>query len=71
LKEVQVMTHTRHWAASLATAVCAGFIVVAYFAFAPSSATWIVFGVAIAATVLSLGAFTVALLRSSASLLVW
>ncbi|HTZ63343.1 MAG TPA: hypothetical protein VMB51_04510 [Solirubrobacteraceae bacterium] len=59
------MTHTRYWAATLATALCGGFIVIVRFAFSISSTPWIVFGVAIAATVCSLAAFAVALLRSS------
>ena len=59
------MTHTRYWAATLATAVCGGFIVVVRFAFDSSTTPWIVFGVAIGATVFSLGAFLVALRRDS------
>jgi len=59
------MTHTRYWAATLATALCGGFIVIVRFAFDSTSTPWIVFGVAIGATVLSLGAFLVALSRSS------
>jgi len=59
------MTHTRYWAATLATAVCGGFIVIVRFAFSSSSTPWIVFGVAIAAATLSLVAFLVALSRSS------
>jgi FtsH-binding integral membrane protein len=57
------MTHMRYWAMSLATAVCGGFIAIERFAFAPANAVWIAFGVAIAATVFSLTAFVLALLR--------
>ncbi|MGH2865433.1 MAG: hypothetical protein ACRDJX_09330 [Solirubrobacteraceae bacterium] len=59
------MTHTRYWAATLATALCGGFIVIVRFAFDNFSTPWIVFGVAIGATVFSLAAFLVALLRAS------
>lgn len=59
------MTHTRYWAATLATALCGGFIVIVRFAFSSSSTPWIVFGVAIGATVFSLAALLVALARSS------
>jgi hypothetical protein len=59
------MTYTRYWAATLATAVCGAFIVVVRFAFSSSSTPWIVFGVAIGATVLSLFAVLLALSRSS------
>ena len=59
------MTHTRYWAATLATALCGGFIVIVRFAFSSSSTPWIVFGVAIGASVFSLAAFLVALSRSS------
>jgi hypothetical protein len=61
------MTHTRYWAATLATAVCAAFIVVASFAFRPYTAAWVVFGVAIGATVTSLAGLLVALARDSQS----
>jgi hypothetical protein len=57
------MTHMRYWAMSLATAICGGFIAIERFAFAPSTAVWVAFGVAIAATVFSLAAFLVALVR--------
>jgi|GEM_PF-2954132 len=59
------MTHMRYWAMSLATAVCGAFIAIERFAFAPGHAVWIAFGVAIAATVFSLGAFLFALLRAN------
>lgn len=39
------MAHTRYWAATLATAVCGGFIVIVRFAFSSSATPWIVFGV--------------------------
>ena len=61
------MTHTRYWTATLATAVCATFIVIASFAFRPDTAAWVVFGVAIGATVTSLAALLVALVRDSQS----
>lgn len=57
------MTHMRYWALSLATAICGGFIAVERFAFGPGPARWIAFGVAIAATLLSLAAFALGLLR--------
>lgn len=59
------MTHMRYWAMMLATAICGGFIAIERFAFAPTAATWIAFGVAIAATVFSLAAFMVALMRQN------
>src|SRR5579884_2999294 len=59
------MTHMRYWAMSLATAICGAFIAIERFAFAPHTAVWIAFGVAIAATVFSVGAFFVALLREN------
>lgn len=49
----------------MATALCGGFIVIVRFAFSSSSTPWIVFGVAIGATVFSLAALLVALSRSS------
>jgi hypothetical protein len=57
------MTHMRYWAMSLATAICGGFIAIERFAFAPSTAVWIAFGVAIGATVFSLAGFMLALMR--------
>jgi hypothetical protein len=59
------MTHMRYWAMSLATAMCGAFIAIERFAFAPHTAVWIAFGVAIAATVFSLAAFFVALMREN------
>jgi hypothetical protein len=59
------MTYTRYWAATLATAVCGAFIVIVRFAFSSASTPWIVFGVAIGATALSLLALLAALSRSS------
>lgn len=61
------MTHTRYWAMSLATAVAGAFIAIERFAFSEGASIWITFGVAIAATALSLGAFGVALLRENRS----
>jgi hypothetical protein len=59
------MLHMRYWAMSLAVAVCGGFIAIERFAFQPHTAVWIAFAVAIAATVLSFGAFGIALLREN------
>jgi len=59
------MTHMRYWAMMLAAAICGGFIAVERFAFAPATAVWIAFGVAIAATVFSLVAFALALAREN------
>lgn len=59
------MTHTRYWAATIATALCGGFIVIVRFAFSSSATPWIVFGVAIGASAFSLAALLVALSRSS------
>ena len=57
------MTHMRYWTMSFATAVCGAFLAIDRFAFAPTTAKWIAFGVAIGATVLALGAVGVALIR--------
>lgn len=57
------MTHTRYWAVSVATAICGGFIAIERFAFSPGTATWIAFGVAIAATLFALVAFAAGLMR--------
>jgi hypothetical protein len=59
------MTHMRYWAMTLVAAVAGAFIVVSRFAFASSNANWIIFGVAIGATVMSAGAAAVALLRDN------
>lgn len=59
------MTYARYWAMTLATAVCGGAIAVERFAFNPEAARWIAFGVAICATVFSIGAFGAALLRQN------
>jgi hypothetical protein len=48
---------------TFAAAVCGAFLAVDRFAFAPTTAKWVAFGVAIGATVLSLGAAGVALIR--------
>lgn len=61
------MTHVRYWAMTLATALAGAFIAISRFAFVPSNAIWIMFAVAIAAAVLSVGATTVALLRDDHS----
>jgi hypothetical protein len=54
----------RYWAMSLAAAICGGFIAIERFAFAPTAAVWVAFGVAIAATVFCLTGYTLALLRA-------
>lgn len=59
------MTHMRYWAMSLAAAVGGGFIAIERFAFAPTAAVWIAFGVAIAVLVFSLAALGVALAREN------
>lgn len=59
------MTHMRYWAMSLGVAASGAFIAIERFAFAPSTAVWLAFSVAIAATVLSLGAIAVSLLREN------
>jgi hypothetical protein len=61
------MTHVRYWAMTLAAALAGAFIAISRFAFVPSNAIWIMFAVAIAAAVLSIGATTVALLRDDHS----
>lgn len=57
------MTHMRYWALTLAAAVAGGFIAISRFAFVSSNAIWIMFAVATAAAVFSVGAVAVALLR--------
>lgn len=59
------MTHTRYWTMTLLTAICGGLIAIERFAFRPSAAVWIAFGIAIVATVCSLSAFVVALTREN------
>jgi len=59
------MTHMRYWAMTIATAICGAFIAIERFAFSAHTAVWIAFAVAIAATVLSAGAFFAALLRDN------
>ena len=59
------MTHVRYWAMTLAAAAAGAFIAIDRFAFAPTNAVWIAFGVAIAAAMFSLGASAVALLREN------
>ncbi len=59
------MTHMRYWAMTFAVAIGGAFIAIERFAFAPASAVWIAFGVAVAAVVLSLAAVLVALLRDN------
>jgi hypothetical protein len=59
------MTHMRYWAMTFAVAIGGAFLAIERFAFAPSNAVWIAFGVAVAAVVLSLAAALVALLRDN------
>jgi hypothetical protein len=59
------MTHMRYWAMTFAVAIAGAFLAIERFAFAPTSAVWIAFGVAVAAVVLSLAAVLVALLRDN------
>jgi len=59
------MTHMRYWAMTFAVAIGGAFLAIERFAFAPSNAVWIGFGVAAAAIVLSLAAALVALLRDN------
>ena len=59
------MTHMRYWAMTFAVAIGGAFLAIQRFAFAPTSAVWIAFGVAVAAVVLSLAAVLVALLRDN------
>jgi hypothetical protein len=59
------MTHMRYWAMTFAVAIGGAFIAIERFAFAPTSAVWIAFGVAAGAVVLSLAATLVAVLRDN------
>jgi hypothetical protein len=59
------MTHMRYWALTFAAAIGGGFLAIERFAFAPSRAVWIAFGVSAAAVVLTLAATLVALLRDN------
>ena len=59
------MTHMRYWAMTFAVAIGGALLAIERFAFAPTSAVWIAFGVAVAAVVLSLAAVLVALLRDN------
>jgi hypothetical protein len=59
------MTHMRYWAMTFAVAIAGAFLAIERFAFAPSNAVWIGFGVAVAAVALSLAAALVALLRDN------
>jgi hypothetical protein len=59
------MTHMRYWAMTFAVAIGGAFLAIERFAFAPTSAVWIAFGVAVGAVVLSLTAVLVALLRDN------
>jgi len=59
------MTHMRYWAMTFAVAIGGAFLAIERFAFAPSNAVWIAFGVAVAAVALSLAAALVGLLRDN------
>jgi hypothetical protein len=59
------MTHMRYWAMTFAVAISGAFLAITRFAFAPTTAAWIAFAVAAAATVLSIAAVLVALLRDN------
>jgi hypothetical protein len=59
------MTHMRYWAMTFAVAIGGASLAIERFAFVPSNAIWIAFGVAVAAVVLSLAAAIVALLRDN------
>jgi hypothetical protein len=59
------MFHMRYWTMSLSAAVAGGFLAIDRFAFAPTHAIWIAFGVAIAAAVFSLAATGLALVRQN------
>ncbi len=59
------MTHMRYWAMTFAVAIGGAFLAIERFAFAPSNAVWIGFGVAVAAVASSLAAALVALLRDN------
>jgi hypothetical protein len=59
------MTHMRYWAMTFAVAIGGAFLAIERFAFAPSNAVWIGFGVAVAAVALSLAAALVGLLRDN------
>jgi hypothetical protein len=55
----------RYWAMTFAVAIGGAFLAIERFAFAPSNAVWIGFGVAVATVALSLAAALVALLRDN------
>jgi len=59
------MTHMRYWAMTFAVAISGAFLAIERFAFAPTTAVWIAFGVAVAAVLFSLAAALVALLRDN------
>jgi hypothetical protein len=59
------MTHMRYWAMTFAVAISGAFLAIERFAFAPTTAVWIAFGVAVAAVLFSLAAALVALLREN------
>ena len=49
------MTHMRYWAMTFAVAIGGAFLAIERFAFAPTSAVWIAFGVAAGAATIGLG----------------
>jgi len=59
------MTHMRYWAMTFAVAISGAFLAIERFAFAPTTAVWIAFGMAVAAVLFSLAAALVALLRDN------
>jgi hypothetical protein len=59
------MSHVRYWAMTLAVAAGGAFIAISQFAFVPSNAVWVAFGVAIGAGILSLTASGLALSRDT------
>lgn len=63
------MKYTRYWALTFGLALAGASIAIERFAFAPTHAIWIAFGVAIAAVVLSLAAIVGALARDNQAFL--
>lgn len=59
------MTHMRYWGLTLAGATAGAFIAIERFAFGVNASVWIAFGVAIAATLASVAAFSVGLTREN------
>jgi hypothetical protein len=59
------MSHMRYWSVTMAAGAAGGFLAIDKFAFSPSHAVWIAFGVAIGAAVFSLAATGLALTRQN------